>query len=1735
MAHLKDKFRRTLSLLIVLILLIPPANVMAAGSLDENEKATENQPIEYEDSIFYLSHANVHVDDEDYYPVTANQLTDENYDYLNNNDNPKLKLKSASDVVGDPMVFYAQRWLNQEYGNISGFGSVTENGKTGWDVVYGLLRALQYELGITSLSNNFGNQTSTKYQQNILSRNDGATDKKYAILQFALWCKGYNPGYNVSYNNSTGVVSINAVFDEGVENAVIELKEDAGLVNPNGVVTLNVMKALMSMDSFKLLGSSYGGKTEVRTMQQEFNRKYEAYIGLIPCDGVYGRSTNKALIYAFQAEEGLPVGVANGNFGPTTRNKAPNIPYVRNSSAALSYQGNYYTDSEISSFVKLLQFALFVNDFGNGNFTGSFDGTTQNNVKAFQKFYALDETGKVDLRTWMSLFLSSGDTTRPAKGADCAQPLNAARAKTLFDNGYRYVGRYLTGTYAGGQSKALTVAEEQIILDAGLRFFPIYQNGGTRLDYFTEEKGKSDAKAAVDAATALGIPNDTIIYFAVDFDAIESQVKSNVIPYFRGVYGILSGSIYKTGIYGARNVCRLVANAGYSCSSFVGDMSTGFSGNLGYKIPDDWAFSQFANLEGDNALGTGEGRVEIDKDAVSGRNQGVSKINVTIAQNYSSVNIDIGNTDTDILQGPTINILGNDVNLFELNIGFDVPGSGIYMESCYDPEKQETEVLIGRQVLGESIITTGDREKVDDHTEAYEEVKKAFYAMGNNDAEFTRRFNGIKGSLLDKGTKLGFDADTSFFGFVTFNSETGEVKEGGLGIVGNFRGSISYPVVFPLYLKLEIMGSLRAGLKLRVLANTITPKGNMEFSVQPNIGVEANILFARAYAGITGKIECKLDFPIEQLKNDFEAKLNAAFFFEYDAMLWANRWEWSFWEYKLYPLRDSATSSNINQDNLEFIKPASKLRSLFRFNRPDSIFKENVQIYCKPQIIDLGNGKLFMAYIDSDTSRTNENRTVLMYSVYENDSWSTPQIISDDGTVDFEPSICADGNGGVHIVWQNGIQFFNNNVTLEEMAENVDLQYIHWNGSTFNNSSRLTNNNGNLEMMYKVVSSGSEIAVVWAQNSVNDTFGMNGTNSIHRKRCLSGTWQNTENIVDNLSVISSLDTSYVSANNVIAYSTKTGTDTSIVDDLELFYYDGNTNTQLTNDSLVDYSLSMIDNELYWINGNSLVKIINGDVTTKETVVENMDVTSNKLKTFKNDNGDVAVIWEQTNENENALYGINYNAATSSFDTVKPLLNDVKNIRGWDACLLSNGDVELAYCLLGSNNVLDLIQSEADSFCNLSVLDNITYEGEIAPNEDITILADVYNAGSTDVNQLDVNIYDSHNNVLQSSTMNCDLLPGGITQVEIPYTLPSTIERTDYQIEVLPPNDTDVDTDDNSGVFSYGFADIAISDITELRDNNGRHLQVTIVNQGYEAANRIKVNLQETESSEEPLDSASKFRLAAGDSFVETFDIEEDYFDDSYYDSQLYVSVSTTSDESDLGNNSEVVTVFRDCDVTVQSTVGGTVSGNGTFTYGSAATISATPAEGYKFYAWAENGYILYGTPETYEITVNEDRTLKALFVLDTEESVTVSGMAYQLKTPSGDLGGVAPGLTVTLDNEYTTTIGSDGSFTFTNVESSAYLLTISGTSTIDRSVIISTIDTNTSVGNVSVACFDYIKDDVINDQDTAAWGQWLSTDHSVSNVFADINADGVVNAKDLAYINKFKNKTKDDIYSEIIE
>lgn len=526
-------------------------------------------------------------------------------------------------------VLDAQKWLNETYGNNPNYISVNETGYPGTATSYALVSALQIELNLPTITGVFGNSTFASCNSNVLKI--GSTGNRVKILQHGLYCKGYN------------AKATDGIFSEDTAAALKSIQNDAGLTDGQITETGNglIMKAVLGVDEYKKVSR---GDSKIRAMQQELNRNYLSYTGLRPCDGIYSRGTNAALIYAIQATEGLPESVANGNFGATTKRCCPEIPY---NGTQKNYNGNTYSADEIKQFTKLAQFILYCighdtysawpfegSKYNPGSFNGEFNDNTKTALHSFQNDVALTERDTIGIDEWMSLLLSTGNPDRPGTACDCATRLTLDTAKQLYAAGFRYVGRYLTGdlVISGTRvAKNLLRPEMTDIFRAKLRLFVIFQdprqyytenpNATDISNYFTETRGYADAEKAFSAAKTLGVPRNEIIYFAVDYDFMESQVNSRVIPYFKGIndYANSVGKIFRIGIYASRNTCTLVKNAGYSISSFVADLSTGYSGNMGFPLPEDWAFDQIKEY------GTGAYpgvSISIDKNVASGRYQG---------------------------------------------------------------------------------------------------------------------------------------------------------------------------------------------------------------------------------------------------------------------------------------------------------------------------------------------------------------------------------------------------------------------------------------------------------------------------------------------------------------------------------------------------------------------------------------------------------------------------------------------------------------------------------------------------------------------------------------------------------------------------------------------------------------------------------------------------------------------------------------------------------------------------------------------------------------------------------------------------------------------------------------------------------------------------------------------------------------------------------------------------------
>lgn len=485
----------------------------------------------------------------------------------------------------DEMVLVVQKWLNTTYGNDSRFNKVEENGKTGWDTIYGLRRALQIEIDLPEGSDSFGPQT----YENCPNINWGEESNLVFIVQGGLWCKGYSPGGFTGY------------YGDGTYAAVQQLKADMGFPTASGNMNRDIMKGLLDMSAFVCL-ESQGGTEEIRSIQQKLNYDYYDYYQICPCDGLYNREMNKMLIYALQKELGITKNNATGTWGPTTTSLC---------------KAKTYSIGDSSNIIQLVRYATVCNGFSVNTNSSVYDKTLDNVLKRFCNLLNINKSSNIINYTVIkSLLSSNGNTDRSALACDTATKLTNAQITTIKNAGFKYVGRYISNTPGGSLDKALTIDEIERILDSGLKIFYIFQESNNDPSVFTEQKGQEQASRAKAALEDLNVPIGATIYFAVDCDPLDAEIDSYIIPYFKAVYSAMNYGIYRVGVYGTRNVCQKIRDEfGGRILLFVSDASYGFSGNLGFKMPDDWAFDQFAT---DIEIGSGNGAVAIDKVSYSG-------------------------------------------------------------------------------------------------------------------------------------------------------------------------------------------------------------------------------------------------------------------------------------------------------------------------------------------------------------------------------------------------------------------------------------------------------------------------------------------------------------------------------------------------------------------------------------------------------------------------------------------------------------------------------------------------------------------------------------------------------------------------------------------------------------------------------------------------------------------------------------------------------------------------------------------------------------------------------------------------------------------------------------------------------------------------------------------------------------------------------------------------------------
>ena len=169
----------------------------------------------------------------------------------------------------------------------------------------------------------------------------------------------------------------------------------------------------------------------------------------------------------------------------------------------------------------------------------------------------------------------------------------------------------------------------------------------------------------------------------------------------------------------------------------------------------------------------------------------------------------------------------------------------------------------------------------------------------------------------------------------------------------------------------------------------------------------------------------------------------------------------------------------------------------------------------------------------------------------------------------------------------------------------------------------------------------------------------------------------------------------------------------------------------------------------------------------------------------------------------------------------------------------------------------------------------------------------------------------------------------------------------------------------------------------------------------------------------------------------------------YYNNYFALGALTPGSNDFSYSNFAVINIHPNCapgttyqvTATASPSYGGTVTGSGTYNCGSDCTVTATPAEGYMFCSWTENG-VQVSTETTYSFTVMSNRNLVANFSYVGGEACAI---VFNLYDSYGD-GWNGNALTVsystgcTTSEQLTLESGSSGTFTRNVVDGSHIVL-----------------------------------------------------------------------------------------------
>ncbi len=167
-----------------------------------------------------------------------------------------------------------------------------------------------------------------------------------------------------------------------------------------------------------------------------------------------------------------------------------------------------------------------------------------------------------------------------------------------------------------------------------------------------------------------------------------------------------------------------------------------------------------------------------------------------------------------------------------------------------------------------------------------------------------------------------------------------------------------------------------------------------------------------------------------------------------------------------------------------------------------AVLQDSAYMDLNPKIVTTKDTTMLCYLSDAGEGLGEGNRSTLVYSIYNSDgTWSPIQTVEEDQTADFSPDIFSDGED-IYLVWQDGKEALQSDMTLNQIADALNLTVAKFNKETqtFDILGTIESTNGLFEQTPQIAGVGEEAYVFWNENATDNVLGLTGSNSLYRAK-----------------------------------------------------------------------------------------------------------------------------------------------------------------------------------------------------------------------------------------------------------------------------------------------------------------------------------------------------------------------------------------------------------------------------------------------------------------------------------------------------------------------------------------------------------------------------------------------------------------------------------------------------------